>query len=236
MHNKGTYSASLGNLTRWLGAQAEELGVEIFPGFAAAEVLFNDDGSVRGVATGDMGVARDGTHRGDYQPGMELHARYTLFAEGARGHLTKELARNLRPAQGVGAAGLRHRDQGVVGRSCRQASARAGDPHAGLAARRRVGRGVPLPPGQWPGRARLRRRARLQEPLSVAVRGIPALEIAPRDPRRDRGRQARQLRLRAPSTKAGGRRFRSWPSRAARWSAARRGSSTCRGSRAATRR
>ncbi len=93
MNNKGTYSASLGNLTRWLGNQAEELGVEIFPGFAAAEILFNDDGSVRGVATGDMGVARDGTHKGDYQPGMELHARYTLFAEGARGHLTKELSR-----------------------------------------------------------------------------------------------------------------------------------------------
>ncbi|MDQ3143602.1 MAG: electron transfer flavoprotein-ubiquinone oxidoreductase, partial [Pseudomonadota bacterium] len=93
MHNEGTYSASLGNLTRWLGQQAEELGVEIFPGFAAAEVLFNDDGSVKGVATGDMGVARDGTHRADYQPGMELHARYTFFAEGARGHLTKELTR-----------------------------------------------------------------------------------------------------------------------------------------------
>jgi len=67
--------------------------VEIFPGFAAAEILFNDDGSVKGVATGDMGVARDGTHRPDYQPGMELHARYTFFAEGARGHLTKELTR-----------------------------------------------------------------------------------------------------------------------------------------------
>ncbi|MDQ3078812.1 MAG: electron transfer flavoprotein-ubiquinone oxidoreductase [Pseudomonadota bacterium] len=93
MNNKGTYSASLGNLTRWLGTQAEELGVEIFPGFAAAEVLFNDDGSVRGVATGDMGVSRDGTRREDYQPGMELHARYTFFAEGARGHLTKEVAR-----------------------------------------------------------------------------------------------------------------------------------------------
>ena len=93
MHNEGTYSASLGNLTRWLAGQAEELGVEIFPGFAAAEILFNDDGSVKGVATGDMGVARDGSHRPDYQPGMELHARYTFFAEGARGHLTKELAR-----------------------------------------------------------------------------------------------------------------------------------------------
>ena len=68
-------------------------GVEIFPGFAAAEILFNDDGSVKGVATGDMGVARDGTHKPDYQPGMELHARYTFFAEGARGHLTKGLKR-----------------------------------------------------------------------------------------------------------------------------------------------
>ncbi|HET9356083.1 MAG TPA: NAD(P)/FAD-dependent oxidoreductase, partial [Sphingomicrobium sp.] len=91
MSNKGAYTCSLGNLTRWLAGQAEELGVEIFPGFAAAEILFNDDGSVKGVATGDMGVARDGTHRPDHQPGMELHARYTFFAEGARGHLTKRL-------------------------------------------------------------------------------------------------------------------------------------------------
>jgi electron-transferring-flavoprotein dehydrogenase len=93
MHNKGTYTVSLGNLCRWLAGQAEALGVEIFPGFAAAEVLFNEDGSVKGVATGDMGVARDGTHKPDYQPGMELHGRYTFFAEGARGHLTKELKR-----------------------------------------------------------------------------------------------------------------------------------------------
>jgi len=89
--NKGTYTGSLGNLCRWLGTQAENLGVEIFPGFPAAEILYNDDGSVRGVATGDMGVARDGSHKPDYQPGMELHAKYTLFAEGARGHLTKQL-------------------------------------------------------------------------------------------------------------------------------------------------
>ncbi|HWT14054.1 MAG TPA: electron transfer flavoprotein-ubiquinone oxidoreductase [Allosphingosinicella sp.] len=93
MSNKGTYTLSLGNLCRWLAGQAEALGVEIFPGFAAAEVLFNEDGSVKGVATGDMGVARDGTHRADYQPGMELHGRYTFFAEGARGHLTKQLKR-----------------------------------------------------------------------------------------------------------------------------------------------
>ena len=91
MNNKGTYTGSLGNLCRWLGGQAENLGVEIFPGFPAAEILYNENGSVKGVATGDMGVARDGSHKPDYQPGMELHAKYTLFAEGARGHLTKQL-------------------------------------------------------------------------------------------------------------------------------------------------
>ena len=91
LHNKGTYTGSLGNLCRWLAGKAEELGVEIFPGFAAAEILFNDDGSVKGVATGDMGVARDGTHKGDYTPGLELHAKYTFFSEGCRGHLTKQL-------------------------------------------------------------------------------------------------------------------------------------------------
>ncbi len=91
MHNKGTYTGSLGNLCRWLAEQAEGLGVEIFPGFPAAEILYNEDGSVKGVATQDMGVARDGSHKADYQPGLELHARYTFFAEGARGHLTKQL-------------------------------------------------------------------------------------------------------------------------------------------------
>jgi electron-transferring-flavoprotein dehydrogenase len=93
LHNKGTYTGSLANLCRWLAGKAEELGVEIFPGFAAAEVLFNEDGSVKGVATGDMGVARDGTHKPDYQPGLELHAKYTFFSEGCRGHLSKELMR-----------------------------------------------------------------------------------------------------------------------------------------------
>ena len=93
LHNEDTYTGSLANLCRWLAGKAEELGIEIFPGFAAAEVLFNDDGSVRGVATGDMGVARDGTHKPDYQPGLELHAKYTFFSEGCRGHLSKELMR-----------------------------------------------------------------------------------------------------------------------------------------------
>jgi electron-transferring-flavoprotein dehydrogenase len=91
MHNKGTYTGSLGSLCRWLAGQAEELGVEIFPGFAAAEILYSDDGKVKGVATGDMGVARDGEHKADYQPGLELHAKYTFFSEGARGHLTRQL-------------------------------------------------------------------------------------------------------------------------------------------------
>jgi electron-transferring-flavoprotein dehydrogenase len=85
MHNEGTYTGSLGNLCRWLAEQAEGLGVEIFPGFPAAEVLYNEDGSVKGVATGDMGVARDGSHKGDYQPGMELHGKYTLFARARAG-------------------------------------------------------------------------------------------------------------------------------------------------------
>jgi electron-transferring-flavoprotein dehydrogenase len=93
LHNKGTYTGSLGNLCRWLAGKAEELGVEIFPGFAAAEILYNEDGSVKGVATGDMGVARDGTHKGDYAPGLELHAKYTFFGEGVRGHLSKQLQR-----------------------------------------------------------------------------------------------------------------------------------------------
>ncbi len=91
MNNKGCYTVSLGNLCRWLAGQAEALGVEIFPGFAAAEILWNDDGSVKGVATGDMGIARDGTKKDSWQPGLELHAKYTFFAEGVRGHLSKQL-------------------------------------------------------------------------------------------------------------------------------------------------
>ena len=91
MSNEGNYTGSLGSLCRWLAGKAEDLGVEIFPGFPASEVLYHESGAVKGVATQDMGVAKDGSHKGDYQPGMELHAKYTLFAEGARGHLTKRL-------------------------------------------------------------------------------------------------------------------------------------------------
>ncbi len=89
--NHGNYIVSLANVVRWLGQQAESLGVEIFPGFPAAEVLYNEDGSVKGVATGNMGVKRDGEPGPDFQLGMELHAKYTFFAEGSRGHLGKQL-------------------------------------------------------------------------------------------------------------------------------------------------
>ena len=89
MGNKGAYTLSLGNLCRWLGNQAEGLGVEIFPGFAAAELLYHEDGSVKGIATGDMGLSKDGTPGPNHQPGVELHAKYTFLAEGVRGSLSE---------------------------------------------------------------------------------------------------------------------------------------------------
>ncbi|HTS20283.1 MAG TPA: electron transfer flavoprotein-ubiquinone oxidoreductase [Casimicrobiaceae bacterium] len=101
MNNHGNYIASLGNLCRWLGKEAEALGVEIYPGFPAAEVLYDERGAVRGVATGDQGVAKDGTHKPEYQPGMELHAKYTLFAEGCRGSLSQELMARFNLRDGV---------------------------------------------------------------------------------------------------------------------------------------
>jgi electron-transferring-flavoprotein dehydrogenase len=91
MNNHGNFVGSLGNLVRWLGVKAEALGVEIYPGFAATEVLTGDGGEVRGIATGDMGIGRDGKHKDAYTRGMELHGKYTLFAEGARGSLSKQL-------------------------------------------------------------------------------------------------------------------------------------------------
>ncbi|MBI4190834.1 MAG: electron transfer flavoprotein-ubiquinone oxidoreductase [Betaproteobacteria bacterium] len=99
--NHGNYVISLGNVCRWLGQQAEALGVEIFPGFAAAEVLYNDDGGVKGAATGNMGVGKDGKPTDAYQPGMELHAQYTFFAEGCRGHLGKQLQERFRLRDGA---------------------------------------------------------------------------------------------------------------------------------------
>ncbi len=101
MHNHGNYIVSLGNLCRWLAEQAEELGVEIFPGFAAAEVLYDDSGAVRGVATGDMGIGKDGQPTDNFEPGVELIGRQTIFAEGCRGSLTGELMQKFNLRDGV---------------------------------------------------------------------------------------------------------------------------------------
>jgi len=98
--NHGNYVVSLANVCRWLGGEAEALGVEIYPGFAAAEVLYNEDGSVKGVATGDLGLDRDGQPTDHYQRGMELHAKYTLFGEGCRGNLGKELEQRFNLREG----------------------------------------------------------------------------------------------------------------------------------------
>src|SRR5947207_6604675 len=91
MNNHHCYIGSLGNACRWLARKAEALGIEIYPGFAATEVLYDEKGTVRGIATGDMGVAKDGSHKSSYTRGMELLGKYTLFAAGARGSLTKQL-------------------------------------------------------------------------------------------------------------------------------------------------
>ena len=100
MHNKGNYIISLGNLCRWLADQAESLGVEVFPGFAANEILYREDGSVKGIATGDMGVDAKGKPKESYAEGMELHGKYTLFAEGCRGHLGKTLIKKFHLDEG----------------------------------------------------------------------------------------------------------------------------------------
>jgi len=101
MHNNGNYIISLGNFCRWLGEQAEAMGVEIYPGFAAAEILYNEDGSVKGIATGNMGVSKDYAPGPNYQQGMEIHAKYTFFAEGCRGHLGKQLKEKFNLEQNI---------------------------------------------------------------------------------------------------------------------------------------
>ncbi|GHT83727.1 dehydrogenase [Betaproteobacteria bacterium] len=99
--NHGNYIVRVGNVTKWLGEQAEALGVEVYPGFAGADVLYDEAGAVKGVVTGDLGVTRDGTQGPNYQPGMELHAKYTFFAEGCRGHLAKRLEEKYQLREGV---------------------------------------------------------------------------------------------------------------------------------------
>ena len=100
MNNHGNYAVSLGNICRWLATQAESLGVEIYPGFACSEVLYREDGSVRGVVAGVMGIAKDGSHKPDYQPGMELIGKYVFIAEGAHGSLAKEIIAKYKLSEG----------------------------------------------------------------------------------------------------------------------------------------
>jgi electron-transferring-flavoprotein dehydrogenase len=101
-HNEGNHAISLGNLCRWLGEQAENMGVNVFPGFAASEILYDEDGAVNGVATGDLGVSREGEQKPTFTPGYELRAKYTIFAEGCRGHLGKQLIEKFELAADAG--------------------------------------------------------------------------------------------------------------------------------------
>lgn len=91
LNNHGNYVVRLGHLVKWLGDQAEEMGVEVYPGYAASEILYHPDGSVKGVATNDVGIAKDGSPKDNFERGMELHAKCTIFAEGCHGHLAKQL-------------------------------------------------------------------------------------------------------------------------------------------------
>jgi electron-transferring-flavoprotein dehydrogenase len=139
--------------------------VEIFPGFAAAEVLYNDDGSVKGVATGNMGIGKDGEPTGNFQLGMELLGKYTVFAEGARGHLGKQLIAKFKLDDRLRPAELRHRHQGTVGNRPQAPPARLGAAHRRLAdGERHLRRLLPVPHGGQQGRAGLHHRAGLQNP------------------------------------------------------------------------
>ena len=166
MNNHGNYIVSLGNVCRWLGEQAAELGVEIYPGFAAAEVLYDDAGNVVGVATGDMGIGKDGQPKDSFTRGMELRGKYTLIAEGARGSLAKQLIDRFDLTEGREAAEIRHRPEGAVGGQTREASE---GPRAALLrlAARQQDRRRHLPLSLWrePRRRRLRHALELREPL-----------------------------------------------------------------------
>ena len=194
LSNHGNYIVSLGDVCRYLARKAEALGVEIYPGFAAAEVLFEND-AVAGIATGDMGVGKDGHHKPGFARGMELRGKYTVFAEGARGSLTKGLiaryglAQNSEPQKfGIGLKELwqvapdKHRS-GLVQHT-------AGWP-LDNGNRRRL---VHLSLRRQSGGGRLRRASELHQPVSVAVRGIPALQDASPRERYLRGRQTAVLR------------------------------------------
>ena len=194
MNNHGNFVGSLGNVARYLGRKAEELGVEIYPGFPASEVLV-EDGKVVGVATGDMGISRDGEPNANFTRGMELRAKYTIFGEGARGSLTKQMVERFGLNAGPRPPEIRHRHQGAVAGQAGALPARPRAPFHGLAAaqqcRRRL---LALPFRRQSGLGRLRGPSQLQEPDPVALRRVPALQDASDGARRVRGRQAHRLR------------------------------------------
>jgi len=162
-HNDGCYVASLGNVTRWLSAMAEALGVEIFAGFAAAEVLYDDDGAVKGVATGNVGIGKDGAPTAGFQLGMELHGHDLRRGRARPPRQTADRA--LRPRRRTRPAELRHRHQGAVGDRPGEAPAKPGRAHRRLAARRPdLRRRVPLPLGRRQGDARLHHRLDYSNP------------------------------------------------------------------------
>ena len=195
MSNHGNFIVSLGNVCRWLATKAEALGVEIYPGFAAAEVLYGEHGEVVGVATGDMGVGKSKEHKDSFTRGMELRAKYTLFAEGARGSLSRqlidrfELAKDREPQKfGIGLKELwkvapeKHKP-GLVQHSIR------------LAARQFDRRRLVSVPSRGPaGGGRLRGAPELPQSLRGAVRGIPALQAASAGAADLRGGKAHFLR------------------------------------------
>ena len=235
MSNHGNYIVSLGNVARWMATRAEALGVEIYPGFAAAEVLYGEAGEVVGVATGDMGISKSGEVKDSFTRGMELRGKYVLFAEGARGSLSKQVIRKFELDAGPRAPEIRHRPEGALAGRAGEASSRAGAALVRLAARqfhwRRV---VPVPSGRQSGRGRLRRSPQLFEPDALALRRIPALQDPSAGARHVPRRQAHLAMAPAPSRKADGSPCPSYPSPAARSSDARRVSSTSPASRART--
>ncbi len=194
-HNQGNYIISLGALTRWLSTQAEGLGVEIFPGFAATEILYTDAGAVKGVATGNMGLGKDGEPTAEFQLGMELHAKYTIFAEGSRGQLGRQLLARFSldagkdpQAYGLGIKELwqidpaKHTPGLVVHTAGWPLDA---DTYGGSflyhAEEGKVAIGLVSGPG-------------LQEPVAEPVRGVPALQDPSGDPQAPGRRQAHRLR------------------------------------------
>ncbi len=193
MGNHGNFIVSLGDVCRYLAKKAEALGVEIYPGFAAAELLFENE-AVAGIATGDMGIGKDGHHKPGFARGMELRGKYTLFAEGARGSLSKILIERFGLSQGREpqkfGIGLKELWQ-VAPDKFQQ---RAGAAHARLAARQSHRRRlVSLSLRRQSGVGRLRRPSQLPQSVSLAVRGISALQDASAGARHFRGRQAHQL-------------------------------------------